>query len=118
VASLALDSGLIDDLAMASGAFPTVQEGMEGAARAVLRKAAPEEVSGAARHGGSPRDERRRWDLMAFTCPACGGEFESQEQLDEHTRMEHGSSFRCPACGAEFESQEQLDEHVRATHPM
>jgi pyruvate/2-oxoglutarate dehydrogenase complex dihydrolipoamide dehydrogenase (E3) component len=47
--------GLIDDLAMAVGVFPTVQEGMEGAARAVLRKAAPEEVSGplvTARHGG------------------------------------------------------------------
>lgn len=47
--------GLIDDLAMAVGVFPTVQEGMEGAARAVLRKAAPEEVSGplvTASHGG------------------------------------------------------------------
>ena len=47
--------GLIDDLAMAVGVFPTVQEGREGAARAVLRKAAPEEVSGplvTARHGG------------------------------------------------------------------
>lgn len=55
---------------------------------------------------------------MAFTCPACGGEFETKEQLDEHTRTEHGSSIRCPACGAEFESQEQLDEHVKATHPM
>jgi len=37
---------------------------------------------------------------MALTCPACGAEFETQEQLDEHTRTEHGSSFRCPACGA------------------
>jgi uncharacterized C2H2 Zn-finger protein len=54
---------------------------------------------------------------MAFTCPACGAEFETQEQLDEHTRSAHGSSFRCAACGAEFETQEQLDEHVRAMHP-
>jgi pyruvate/2-oxoglutarate dehydrogenase complex dihydrolipoamide dehydrogenase (E3) component len=38
--------GLIDDLALAVGVFPTLQEGMEGVARAVLRKAAPEEVSG------------------------------------------------------------------------
>jgi pyruvate/2-oxoglutarate dehydrogenase complex dihydrolipoamide dehydrogenase (E3) component len=48
-------NGLIDDLAMAVGVFPTVQEGMEGTARAVLRKAAPEEVSGpmvTASHGG------------------------------------------------------------------
>jgi uncharacterized C2H2 Zn-finger protein len=54
---------------------------------------------------------------MALTCPACGAEFETQEQLDEHVRTEHSSSFRCPACGAEFESQEQLDEHVSAAHP-
>jgi uncharacterized C2H2 Zn-finger protein len=54
---------------------------------------------------------------MALTCPACGAEFETQEQLDEHTRTEHGgSSFRCPACGAEFEMQEQLDEHTRTEH--
>ena len=38
--------GLIDDLALAVGVFPTLQEGMEGVARAVLRKTAPEEVSG------------------------------------------------------------------------
>jgi pyruvate/2-oxoglutarate dehydrogenase complex dihydrolipoamide dehydrogenase (E3) component len=47
--------GLIDDLALAVGVFPTLQEGMEGVARAVLRKAAPEEVSGplvTAVHGG------------------------------------------------------------------
>jgi uncharacterized C2H2 Zn-finger protein len=55
---------------------------------------------------------------MAISCPACGAEFETQEQLDEHTRTQHVSGFRCPACGAEFESQEQLDEHVKKTHPM
>jgi uncharacterized C2H2 Zn-finger protein len=55
---------------------------------------------------------------MALTCPACGAEFETQEQLDEHTRTEHSSKLRCPACGAEFETQEQLDEHTRSTHPM
>lgn len=47
--------GLIDDLAMAVGVFPTLQEGMEGTARAVLRRVAPEEVSGplvTATHGG------------------------------------------------------------------
>jgi hypothetical protein len=31
--------GLIDELALAVGVFPTLQEGMEGVARAVLRKA-------------------------------------------------------------------------------
>src|SRR6266508_1719360 len=38
--------GRLDDLAMAVGVFPTLQEGIEGTARAVLRKVAPEEVSG------------------------------------------------------------------------
>jgi pyruvate/2-oxoglutarate dehydrogenase complex dihydrolipoamide dehydrogenase (E3) component/uncharacterized C2H2 Zn-finger protein len=108
--------GLIDDLAWAVGVFPTLQEGMEGVARAVLRKAAPEEVSGplvTAVHRGI---KGRRWNLMALTCPACGAEFETQEQLDEHTKSEHGSTFRCPACGAEFESQEKLDEHTKSEH--
>jgi pyruvate/2-oxoglutarate dehydrogenase complex dihydrolipoamide dehydrogenase (E3) component len=47
--------GRIDDLAVAVGVFPTLQEGMEGVARALLRKAAPAEVSGplvTAVHGG------------------------------------------------------------------
>jgi pyruvate/2-oxoglutarate dehydrogenase complex dihydrolipoamide dehydrogenase (E3) component len=38
--------GRIDDLALAVGVFPTLQEGMEGVARALLRRTAPEEVSG------------------------------------------------------------------------
>lgn len=38
--------GRLDDLAMAVGVFPTLQEGIEGTARAVLRRVAPEEVSG------------------------------------------------------------------------
>lgn len=57
---------------------------------------------------------------MAFTCPPCGGEFESQEQLYAHARQEHGGAkirgFRCPACGGEFESQESLHAHARAEH--
>jgi pyruvate/2-oxoglutarate dehydrogenase complex dihydrolipoamide dehydrogenase (E3) component len=38
--------GRIDDLATAVGVFPTLQEGMEGAARGLLRRIAPEEVAG------------------------------------------------------------------------
>lgn len=57
---------------------------------------------------------------MAFRCPACGAEFETQEELDAHTREEHqaqqASGFRCPACGAEFETQETLDAHSEAEH--
>jgi hypothetical protein len=26
-------------------------------------------------------------------------------------------AFRCPACGAEFETQEALDAHANAEHP-
>jgi pyruvate/2-oxoglutarate dehydrogenase complex dihydrolipoamide dehydrogenase (E3) component len=38
--------GTIDEIAKAVGIFPTLQEGMEGTARGVLRKIAPEEVAG------------------------------------------------------------------------
>ena len=59
---------------------------------------------------------------MAFRCPACGQEFETQEALDTHAREEHQpqpmSSFRCPACGAEFETQDSLDEHTKSAHAM
>lgn len=61
---------------------------------------------------------------MAFRCPACGAEFETQEALDTHAHDEHqaegttqeGGGFRCPACGAEFETQESLDAHAKAEH--
>lgn len=38
--------GTIDELALATGIFPTLQEGMEGTARGLLRQLAPERVSG------------------------------------------------------------------------
>lgn len=38
--------GRIDDLATAVGVFPTLQEGMEGAARGLLQRDSPEEVAG------------------------------------------------------------------------
>jgi uncharacterized C2H2 Zn-finger protein len=57
---------------------------------------------------------------MAFRCPACGAEFETQEELDTHSRESHQAEqtggFRCPACGAEFETQEELDAHAKAAH--
>jgi pyruvate/2-oxoglutarate dehydrogenase complex dihydrolipoamide dehydrogenase (E3) component len=39
-------AGTIDELALAVGIFPTLQEGMEGTARGLLRKIAPERVIG------------------------------------------------------------------------
>ena len=57
---------------------------------------------------------------MAFRCPACGMEFETQEELDAHAKAEHQpehkAGFRCPACGAEFETQEELESHAKAEH--
>lgn len=57
---------------------------------------------------------------MAFTCAKCGGEFESQDQLDGHVRDEHaapsGGGFICAACGGEFSSQDELDAHAKAEH--
>lgn len=38
--------GTLDELAKAVGIFPTLQEGMEGTARGLLRRVAPEEVRG------------------------------------------------------------------------
>lgn len=58
---------------------------------------------------------------MAVTCATCGAEFDSQDQLDEHVREEHGAApasggFICKACGMEFGSQEELDAHAKAEH--
>jgi predicted RNA-binding Zn-ribbon protein involved in translation (DUF1610 family) len=57
---------------------------------------------------------------MAFTCPVCGGEFDSLEALEAHTRADHPGEGKarvvCPACGAELGSQEELDAHARAEH--
>jgi DNA-directed RNA polymerase subunit RPC12/RpoP len=56
---------------------------------------------------------------MAFRCEKCGGEFDSQEQLDAHAREEHGASAGghiCAACGMAFGSQEELAAHAEAEH--
>jgi uncharacterized C2H2 Zn-finger protein len=59
---------------------------------------------------------------MAFRCPACGAEFETQETLDTHAHEQHQpqqtDSFRCPACGAEYETQDALDAHATSAHAM
>jgi pyruvate/2-oxoglutarate dehydrogenase complex dihydrolipoamide dehydrogenase (E3) component/uncharacterized C2H2 Zn-finger protein len=124
--------GTIDELAKAVGIFPTLQEGMEGTARGVLRRVAPREVAGplvtARIPPATPPDETRtkggeRSMAEKFRCPACGAEFDTQEQLRQHARQQHqmqqgqpAKSFRCPACGAEFSTQEQLESHSRQAH--
>jgi transcription initiation factor IIE alpha subunit len=57
---------------------------------------------------------------MAFVCPACNTEFETQEALEAHAREEHrapqADGFRCAACNTEFETQESLEAHAKADH--
>ncbi len=52
--------GTLDELAKAVGIFPTLQEGMEGAARGLLRNIAPEEVAGPLVAGPIHHDTERR----------------------------------------------------------
>jgi pyruvate/2-oxoglutarate dehydrogenase complex dihydrolipoamide dehydrogenase (E3) component/predicted RNA-binding Zn-ribbon protein involved in translation (DUF1610 family) len=118
-------SGTLDELATAVGIFPTLAEGMEGTARGLVRRLAPEVVAGplavtppAARLEATINGDR------SFTCPACGAEFDVQERLEPATGTEgtpgparprsepaaagEPVSFQCPACGADFETQERL----------
>jgi uncharacterized C2H2 Zn-finger protein len=55
---------------------------------------------------------------QGFRCEACGAEFTTREQLDQHKQQAHQQtqSFRCPACGAEFSTREQLEAHGRQAH--
>jgi pyruvate/2-oxoglutarate dehydrogenase complex dihydrolipoamide dehydrogenase (E3) component/predicted RNA-binding Zn-ribbon protein involved in translation (DUF1610 family) len=118
--------GVLDDLATAVGIFPTLAEGMEGTARGLLRRLAPDVATGPLAVAPAPR--RSQEDAMAasgtFTCPACGAEFDVQERLEERPEpaAKAGSvektareatepvSFQCPACGADYDTEEQLGE--------
>ena len=59
---------------------------------------------------------------MAVTCPICGDEFETDEQLAAHDHEmpvaweDAGAGFECPDCGARFDAQEHLIEHQAAGH--
>ncbi|MGH2463569.1 MAG: dihydrolipoyl dehydrogenase family protein [Candidatus Limnocylindria bacterium] len=124
--------GTIDELAAAVGIFPTLAEGMEGTARGLLRRLAPEIAAGplAASPVIRPGQEVPMSASGSFTCPACGAELEVQERVDElkaepqrgtsrqsptaKQRVEAPVSFQCPACGADFETQERLDQEAAA----
>jgi pyruvate/2-oxoglutarate dehydrogenase complex dihydrolipoamide dehydrogenase (E3) component len=73
--------GTIDDLATAVGIFPTLQEGVEGTARALLRNNAPEQIG------------ERRWAMepktTSLSCPQCNMEFKTKEELDKHNKEAH-----------------------------
>jgi len=127
--------GTLDELATAVGIFPTLAEGMEGAARGLLRRLAPELATRplAVSTRKYPTEEVSRMTASGtFTCPACGADFEVQERLggaqkqvaraseepvvaDERPH-EEAVSFQCPACGADFETQETLPEEAEARH--
>jgi len=86
--------GTLDELATAVGIFPTLAEGMEGTARGLLRRMAPEVVGGplvAVRGDGhdaqpvSQPDRSGQQDSASFACPACAGEFEALPSLQTAT---------------------------------
>jgi predicted RNA-binding Zn-ribbon protein involved in translation (DUF1610 family) len=122
--------GTLDELATAVGIFPTLAEGLEGTARGLVRRLAPEAVAGPL--AVTPMTNRPAGVAMTvnnISCPACGAEFEVGEQLEPATGADEAPahdppdappppaeepvSFQCPACGAEFETQEQLVEIER-----
>ena len=124
--------GTLDELATAVGVFPTLAEGMEGTARGLLRRLAPDVVKGplAAKPNKQASKEVAMTSSETFTCPACGADFDVQERVgqadeaaappaekavvaDERTH-EEAVSFQCSACGADYETQETLPEEAEA----
>jgi len=124
--------GTLDELATAVGIFPTLAEGMEGTARGLLRRLAPELATRplAVTSPTQPSEEVAMTSSGTFTCPACGAEFDVQERLGEEDRPavrpveepmvadepshEQAVSFQCPACGADYETQESLPAEAQA----
>jgi pyruvate/2-oxoglutarate dehydrogenase complex dihydrolipoamide dehydrogenase (E3) component len=85
--------GTIDEIARTVGIFPTLQEGMEGTARAMLASLAPDEVRGplVAAPSTGPQKDGATMDKpdKEFVCKACGSEFKTKEELEEHARKDH-----------------------------
>ena len=124
--------GTLDDLATAVGIFPTLAEGVEGTARGLLRRLAPERIEGplAAMPSKQSSEEVAMTASGGFTCPACGADFDVQERLGEAPEPvaraneepvvaderphEEAVSFQCPACGADYDMEETLPEEAEA----
>lgn len=54
-----------------------------------------------------------------FNCPACGGNFQSKEELDSHAQEMHGKaeepqehSMTCSKCGLKAKFTQELEEHA------
>ncbi len=121
--------GRLDDIAKTVGIFPTLQEGMEGTARGLLRRLAPDEARNPLAAFTSIQADKSYWrDSEAmhedFSCPACGADLEVKERLSEvdvtktveplpaaePTGEEPPKvSFQCPACAADFDVEEGLE---------
>lgn len=84
--------GTIDEIATTVGIFPTLQEGVEGTARAMLRHLAPER---AATLTGSPLHHGEHSSTLA--CPSCAAEYQV------HPASSDNPSFGCPSCASEYE---------------
>lgn len=103
--------GVLDELATTVGIFPTLAEGVEGAARGLVRRIAPDVVAGplvAEGRNAAPSSDEASTN---FACPACAGEYETTVGLGRGTEKEEtvANDFTCPACGADFEVQESLE---------
>lgn len=84
--------GTVDEIATTIGIFPTLQEGVEGTARAVLRSlgvARPAAALSAHHEGGN------------LACPACAAEYELKAKAEAPKAP--AGSFACPACAAEYD---------------
>lgn len=103
-------NGTIDEIARAVGIFPTLQEGMEGTARALLRKIAPDEVAGPL-VAGSVHHEGPCFPPKAGALAKTG-----IQTAEEVPTMAEKKDFSCPECAAEFKTQEELDGHNKTIH--
>lgn len=56
-----------------------------------------------------------------YTCPYCGAEFSSEEELLAHIDDEHAEppvgEYKCSYCGETFSSFEDLVAHITSQHP-
>ncbi|MEJ7751803.1 MAG: FAD-dependent oxidoreductase [Candidatus Limnocylindrales bacterium] len=91
--------GTVDEIAATIGIFPTLQEGVEGTARAVLRSL------GVAGGGGSVGAHDEGGNLA---CPACAAGYELRPKTEAPEAT--AGSLACPACAAEYDITTSMPE--------
>ena len=85
--------GTVDEIAATIGIFPTLQEGIEGTARAVLRSLGV----------GGPSASLPTHEGGSLACPACAAEYELEPKAETPPSEAAAGSFACPACAAEYD---------------